>query len=448
MKKRIISFVLVLLIAISIVPVTVVTASAASSTYNVSDALKYAKKNWNNGKGLCAEFASRCLMAGGIDVFNTMADGLYYDLKDTYGTSYQLTLTGGKKGTVKMADNEGKIKKGDPVFYRCNKCKRITHVVICNGENSKGYCQDYAHNNPHDGTKQTYTYKHCGTDNWTLYSIRMYEPEKLYGKKSDVDVPEISSLTNSEKGVYVKWDKVSDADKYRVYRKTEDSSWKKITDTKSAYCTDETAKHGKTYTYMVRAIEDGILSQYYAGEEITRISAPVLTRASNISSGIKIKWGKIDNADGYYIYRKSGTSVYKRIAQIQGNSIFSYTDKNVVDGEKYTYTVKACDGKVLSGYDKDGVSCIRLSPIKNIKAKSTSKGITITFSACEGADRYAIYRKNEAGSWVRLGFTEGTKKSFTDKNVIKGETYTYTVRAFNEKLLGSLNSKGVACKYK
>lgn len=447
MKKRIISIILVLLMVSSIIPATGVTASAAE-TYNVTAALKYANKNWNNGKGLCAEFASRCLMAGGVDVFNTMADGLYYDLKDNYGTSYKLTLTGGKKGTVKMSDNEGKLKKGDPVFYRCNKCKRITHVVICNGENSNGYCQDYAHNNPHNGKKQTYTYNHCGTDNWTLYSIRMYEAEKLYGKKTDVDVPEISSVSNGVSGVSVKWGKIQKADKYRVYRKTDGSSWKKLVDTKTISCTDKTAKHGKTYTYMVRAVEDGVLSQYYAGESITRVDTPELVSISNVASGIKIKWGKVSCADGYNVYRKANGSGWKKVAGISENDTTYYVDKDVDSASTYTYRVRAYNGKALSGYDKTDLSTVRLLPVKSIKAKSTSKGIFVSFSSCKGADRYAIYRKNEEGKWLRIGFTEDGKKTFTDTDTEKGKSYTYTVRAYSESYKGAFNSKGVTCKYK
>ena len=70
MTKRLLSLAFALLFAVGIIPFGSINSVAAKSeTYNVTKALKYAQKNWNNGIGLCADFASKCLQAGGVDIY-------------------------------------------------------------------------------------------------------------------------------------------------------------------------------------------------------------------------------------------------------------------------------------------------------------------------------------------------------------------------------------------
>ena len=196
MTKRLLSLAFAVIFALGIIPFASVNSAAANEYYSVSKALKYAEKNWDNGIGMCADFASKCLQAGGLDVYSPSCIDLYNQLKGEYGTAYKLKLTGGTSGKISMSANDGKLEKGDPIFYKCNYCGDFEHVVICNGANSEGYSQDYAHNKAHNGKKTTYTYDHCGGDSWTMYSIRMYEGPKLYGKKTNVGVPEITSVEN------------------------------------------------------------------------------------------------------------------------------------------------------------------------------------------------------------------------------------------------------------
>ena len=200
MTKKLVSVIFALIFAISSFSVLSVTASAANNTnskeypYKIESALSYAAKNWNNGIGLCAEFASRCIQAGGINVFKPRVVDLYNALNGVYGTSYKLKLTGGRSGSLKMSDNKDMVGKGDLIFYYCNNCKRYTHVVLCNGANSEGYIQDYAHNKAHNGQKRTYTYYCCGAENWTMYSIVLDKGLRRYGARTTVKVPEINYL--------------------------------------------------------------------------------------------------------------------------------------------------------------------------------------------------------------------------------------------------------------
>ncbi len=450
MTKRLLSLAFALIFAVGIIPFGSINSVAAKDdNYSVSKALKYAQKNWNNGIGLCAEFVSRCLQAGGVDVFEPRVIDLYNELKSEYGDVYKLKLTNGTNGKISMYANEGKLEKGDPIFYKCNYCGTFEHVVICNGANGEGYSQDYAHNNAHNGKKTTYTYRHCGGDSWTLYSMRMYEGPKLYGKKTNVGVPQITSVENGADGVVVKWSAVKGADKYYLYRKTEKSSWKKIKTTKkSKTYTDETAKNGTKYTYMVKAVDGKKISQYYAGEKITCIGAPKLSSVKNYTSSVKINWNKVSSADGYYVYRKGEKGSWKQIAKVKGGSKVSYTDKKVSCSETYQYTVRAYDGKVKGCYNDSGIKTIFLKNPASLKVENSDLGLVINFDKIKAAKSYEIYRKTNDGEWTKLSSLVGADAtSFIDLDVENAETYSYSVKALNGKYSSYFNKNGVKCEY-
>lgn len=64
----------------------------------------------------------------------------------------------------------------------------------------------------------------------------------LCGAKEVLDTPKLSSVSNTLKGVKVKWKEVIGAEKYRVYRKSGDSGWKRIAETASTSYTDTKVK--------------------------------------------------------------------------------------------------------------------------------------------------------------------------------------------------------------
>ena len=67
-------------------------------------------------------------------------------------------------------------------------------------------------------------------------------------------------------------------------------------------------------------------------------------------SGIKLEWSKVKGADGYYVYCKTGSKGYERIATVKGSTKVTYTDKTAKKGKKYTYKVKAYKSKTYSAY--------------------------------------------------------------------------------------------------
>ena len=65
--KRLTCLVLLMALMLSMVP-SFATSAYAAPAYDPVKALNYAKSHWNDGQGLCAEFVSRCVIAGGLKI--------------------------------------------------------------------------------------------------------------------------------------------------------------------------------------------------------------------------------------------------------------------------------------------------------------------------------------------------------------------------------------------
>ncbi len=194
------------------------------------------------------------------------------------------------------------------------------------------------------GTKYTYTIKayYGGTN--SKYDTTGLTVTRLANPKV--------KLTNDNAGVKVSWAKIAGAKGYYVYRKDASSGYKKIGTTSNLSYVDKTAKAGTKYTYTVRAYNGNDMSAY-TGVTIVRLTTPSV-KLANTKSGPKAKWGKVTGAKGYYVYRKTSSGSYAKIAK---TTSLSYVDKTAKKNVKYYYAVRAYNGKTLSAYTNNGITC-------------------------------------------------------------------------------------------
>lgn len=162
--------------------------------------------------------------------------------------------------------------------------------------------------------------------------------------------PKLKSVSNTEYGVKTTWGKVSGAESYRVYRKTKGGSWKYLDSTRKTYFTDKTAKSGKKYYYAVRARNSAGYSPLSSSLSKLYLSDPTLKTPASYKKGISLKWTKTSGAEGYIIYRKTGSGSYTKLKTEKGVSNLAYTDKSAKKGKTYTYKVKAYKSKTYSAY--------------------------------------------------------------------------------------------------
>ena len=242
------------------------------------------------------------------------------------------------------------------------------------------------------------------------------------------------ALTGAESvdgGVKVSWKSIKDVDGYIIYRKTsKDDKWAKLaTSTKTSY-KDSTVNSGKTYYYTVRAEKGEVKSKYDSdGVKVKYIAIPVLSSVYNTDAGVVVRWGNVGGVSKYRIFRKVGdSSSWAKLADTSSNS---YTDRSVVLGQKYTYTVRCIteDGSdYLSDYNRAGLSTIYFPlPTPSVTLLSSNgSDVRINWDAVSGAPKYRVFRRTGGGSWVTLCDTTAT--TYLDTGVSKGTSYTYTVR--------------------
>lgn len=128
-----------------------IIGNSNEKVYNAASAVNYAATHWNDGKGLCAEFVSDCIKAGGSSAWYRGCTTLVRLLKEEgLGTLYELTLN--SDGTISESKNAGKISAGDPIFVYCSNSLKVDnypyeHVYLASETNANGYWKGYAHNN-------------------------------------------------------------------------------------------------------------------------------------------------------------------------------------------------------------------------------------------------------------------------------------------------------------
>lgn len=259
------------------------------------------------------------------------------------------------------------------------------------------------------------------------------EPETVSARRDGVAAAALETvavqLKNVEKSVRISWGSVPCAESYRVYRQTSSGNWKHI-----ATVTDQTRyedtdgiSSGKSYTYTVRACLGNIRSDYdSAGFQILYLPAPDLSISTDNKSAT-ITWSAVKGVSGYYVYRKTPDTGWKKIATVKKDR--TYTDTSLEAGVRYSYTVKGYQGSTSGGYDTKGVQAQALqTPTVNVSCSAGA--VQVTWDEIAGAQTYQIYRQKSGEKWKRLTEVDASVLSWKDDlTEDPGTSYYYTVRA-------------------
>lgn len=81
------------------------------------------------------------------------------------------------------------------------------------------------------------------------------------------------------------------------------------------------------------------------------------------------------------------------------------------------------------------------------RVNTSANGAKITWTAFDGAARYAVFMQKPAGGWKTIGTTDAL--TFEHKKLTNNTTYIYTVRAMNAdgKFISDYNRKGYSFRY-
>lgn len=171
-----------------------------------------------------------------------------------------------------------------------------------------------------------------------------------------------------------------------------------------------------------------------------KCAAPKLVSAQNCEAGVKITWKSSSGADAYKVYRKLKDGSWVCVTTISSTS---YTDKSASSGKIYNYTVRATNEAGCSSFYSPGLQ-IKYIGTPKATVQNTADGVKIGWKKVSGAKYYKIYRKKGSGSWELIKKTSSL--SYTDKKASNGKTYSYTIKASDDKYLSSYNHTGFTIK--
>ena len=261
--------------------------------------------------------------------------------------------------------------------------------------------------------------------------------------KAPFGAPLVTGSKDSQGRPALKWDKVTDAAKYEVYRARSKDGTYSLMSTQSAtgYTNTSYLANGTTYYYKVRALKaNGTASAYSSVVTITygtvpTPAAPAMRSAKADSAGITVSWDTAANAVTYNVYRTAdaGSSWTQVASSVKGSS---YKDTTVQKGVKYGYKVRgvAADGKTLGPMSPTGVTAkvtaASTTPdyVKLTSARRVTGGIQLTWESAADAKTYNVYRKVDGASGWTLLASSVSGTTYKDTSGKSGTTYAYTVR--------------------
>nr|WP_302857332.1 fibronectin type III domain-containing protein [uncultured Ruminococcus sp.] len=209
-----------------------------------------------------------------------------------------------------------------------------------------------------------------------------------------VAAPKISKVESVYDGTKITWNKVTGAEKYRVYYKDR-TGWNRLVDTTGTSVVDNHLfvtehSYGNQNTrenyYTVRCISKDnkkFTSGYDAkGKTTADVQSSInIQNILTVSGGIKLEFDyALPENSKYRIYRKENGS-WKRLAETYNQY---YTDKNVKAGKSYTYTVR--------GVSKDG---------KKFTTSYNPSGVTLKYKTTNKTrDDFVNYLMNHQSEWL------------------------------------------------
>ena len=257
---------------------------------------------------------------------------------------------------------------------------------------------------------------------------------QLYAETFEINFklkyPHLFRISNKDEGIFLVFESLrgintQNGGYYRIYRKTADTSWQKLTDVKVGSYVDKNVVPGVEYTYTVKYFgSDGTESlRDENGISITRLLTTKVTKIQNTEKGIKLTWDKIEGAYEYRVYTKYSDG---RLNEVGSTQDTTFVREDVFSGHTYTFVVKAFDNEGReSSFDEDGYTIQFIATPQISSITSTEKGVKITWGKVEGAVNYRVYYKN-GSDWKGIGNTTST--TFTHTDATPGVKYTYTVR--------------------
>ena len=278
--------------------------------------------------------------------------------------------------------------------------------------------------------------------------------------KQTLSAPTVTGGNDAQGRPTLKWNAVTGAAKYEVYRaRSMNGDYIKYsTVTGTSYTNTSYIEDGNTYYYKVRALDangtagawSSIVSVTYRAASTGTLSAPAVTGGNDAQGRPTLKWNAVSGAAKYEVYRaRSLNGDYIKYSTVTGTS---YTNTSYIeDGNTYYYKVRALDANGTAGAWSSIVSVTykQTLPAPAVTGGNDSQGRpTLKWNAVTGAAKYEVYRaRSRSGEYIKYSTVTGT--SYTNTSYIEnGNTYYYKMRALDANGTAGAWSSIVSVTYK
>ena len=297
------------------------------------------------------------------------------------------------------------------------------------------------------GTSYTNT-SYIENGNTYYYKVRALKSDGTAGAwssivsvtyKQTLSAPTVTGGNDAQGRPTLKWNAVTGAAKYEVYRARSRSGEyiKYSTVTGTSYTNTSYIENGNTYYYKVRALKsDGTAGAWSSIVSVTykqTLSAPTVTGGNDAQGRPTLKWNAVTGAAKYEVYRaRSRSGEYIKYSTVTGTS---YTNISYIEnGNTYYYKVRALDANGTAGA-WSSIVAVTYQPKQTLSAPTVTGGNdsqgrpTLKWNAVTGAAKYEVYRARSLnGDYIKYSTVTGT--SYTNTSYLaNGNTYYYKVRA-------------------
>lgn len=304
--------------------------------------------------------------------------------------------------------------------------------------------------------------------NYKLAAYKLVGESKKYGEASYISGETITAAVKGLKldesttsSVRLAWHSSNGADGYIIYKRAEGetsfSEYQRLSCDEDAYSndiiywTDSRLESAAPCSYRIAAysyIDNNLLESDFSG--VSACTLPESVEGFSVTptgiSTIRLNWDKVENADGYVIYRQSTTdeTKFNVVGTVPNGAITSYTDDELTSASEFTYRAaayKETDEKKYYGEYAEASSCTypyRTSAIKT-DSRSTSV-INFFWNEVARADGYKIYVAESGGEYKLLATLSNNALDYSARGLTAGTEYRFAVAAYknynNTELIG------------
>lgn len=408
---------------------------------------------WKKAAGAVLYRVYRSTDGGSFESVGTSKTTSYQDKKVKYGKEYKYYVRVVDKNNKKTLSNYDHTPVGT-IFTKKAEIKSLTNLdkkIRVKWNTVKGASQyrvfrkigdgDWFSKNTTSGT--TFTDNDVKNNLTYTYYVRAMDASGNYigtyhsGKSiTYFSTPQTKDCVRSGSNLVVSWDPVEGVSNYAIYRKISTGEWIKVGTSSGTSYSDSSMPSGTYCEYTVACADasGNPVSAYgvnTVGTESFK-AIPILLSVKNVDGGVTITWQAVDKAQKYKVYRKIGDNTAK-FTEVKTLNATTWTDTNVSNCKKYTYTVCVCDtsDNDESMYNTTGLSITYYDPPTISTVKNTADGVEITWNKLDGVPNYKIWRKTGNGTWTVLTTVNGANAGYVyvDKNVVNNGHYNYTISA-------------------